>query len=236
MRIPPTTTRILTKFKAKNPEARLLRRRGDLRRRPRSASRSARQGLGIPYLGADGIQERQRRDPRARSSTSPALRRRTTRTAPSPRSATSRRKAEFAKNFSEHFKADKEFNTPGAYSVPATPAPQIILKAMETLKANASADRSIREGVRARRVGSGAHLRRPSSARRRSTRTATPPRRSSRSTRPTWRPPRAGRLGLQEQQQLRRPVSRQTRSEWEPEDRMVPGSLHSRLRRARRLA
>ena len=60
-------------------------------------------------------------------------------------------KAEFDKNFSEHFKADKEFNTPGAYSGPAYACATVILKSLEeTLKANASADqKAIREGVRA---------------------------------------------------------------------------------------
>jgi branched-chain amino acid transport system substrate-binding protein len=60
-------------------------------------------------------------------------------------------KAEFDKNFAEHFKADKEFNTPGAYSGPAYACATVILKSLEAfLKGNASADQAaIREGTRA---------------------------------------------------------------------------------------
>jgi branched-chain amino acid transport system substrate-binding protein len=60
-------------------------------------------------------------------------------------------KAEFDKNFTEHFKADKEFPTPGSYSGPAYACATVILKSLEeTLKANAGADlKAIREGVRA---------------------------------------------------------------------------------------
>ena len=60
-------------------------------------------------------------------------------------------KADFDARFKEHFKADKEFNTPGAYSGPANACAVVILKALEeTLKATPSADqKAIREGVRA---------------------------------------------------------------------------------------
>ncbi|MHB8892990.1 MAG: ABC transporter substrate-binding protein, partial [Candidatus Limnocylindrales bacterium] len=60
-------------------------------------------------------------------------------------------KAQFDKDFTEHFKADKEFNTPGAYSGPAYACATVILDSLaEFLKANASADQAaIREGVRA---------------------------------------------------------------------------------------
>jgi len=60
-------------------------------------------------------------------------------------------KAQFDKDFTEHFKADKEFNTPGAYSGPAYACATVILNSLtEFLKANASADQAaIREGVRA---------------------------------------------------------------------------------------
>jgi branched-chain amino acid transport system substrate-binding protein len=60
-------------------------------------------------------------------------------------------KAEFDAKFKEHFKNDKEFNTPGAYSGPAYACATVILKSLEEfLKANANADqKAIREGVRA---------------------------------------------------------------------------------------
>jgi branched-chain amino acid transport system substrate-binding protein len=60
-------------------------------------------------------------------------------------------KAAFDKSFTEHFKGDKEFNTPGAYSGPAYACATVILKSLEEfLKANPSADKAaIREGVRA---------------------------------------------------------------------------------------
>jgi branched-chain amino acid transport system substrate-binding protein len=60
-------------------------------------------------------------------------------------------KADFDARFTEHFKNDKEFNTPGAYSGPAYACATVLLKSLEeTLKANASADqKAIREGVRA---------------------------------------------------------------------------------------
>ena len=60
-------------------------------------------------------------------------------------------KAEFDKSFTEHYKADSEFNTPGAYSGPAYACATVVLKSLEEfLKANASADQAaIREGVRA---------------------------------------------------------------------------------------
>jgi branched-chain amino acid transport system substrate-binding protein len=60
-------------------------------------------------------------------------------------------KAQFDANFTEHFKNDKEFNTPGAYSGPAYACATVILDSLdEVLKANANADQAaIREGVRA---------------------------------------------------------------------------------------
>jgi len=60
-------------------------------------------------------------------------------------------KADFDARFKEHFKADKEFNTPGAYSGPAYACATVILDSLaEFLKANANADQAaIREGVRA---------------------------------------------------------------------------------------
>lgn len=60
-------------------------------------------------------------------------------------------KADFTARFTEHFKADKEFNTPGAYSGPANACAVVILNSLEAfLKTNANADQAaIREGVRA---------------------------------------------------------------------------------------
>jgi branched-chain amino acid transport system substrate-binding protein len=60
-------------------------------------------------------------------------------------------KADFTARFTEHFKADKEFNTPGAYSGPANACAVVVLDALDTfLKANPNADQAaIREGVRA---------------------------------------------------------------------------------------
>ncbi len=60
-------------------------------------------------------------------------------------------KAQFDTDFTEHFKADKEFNTPGAYSGPAYACATVVLNSLtEFLKANKDADAAaIREGVRA---------------------------------------------------------------------------------------
>jgi branched-chain amino acid transport system substrate-binding protein len=60
-------------------------------------------------------------------------------------------KAQFDKDFTDHFKNDKEFNTPGAYSGPAYACATVILDSLtEFLKANPNADNAaIREGVRA---------------------------------------------------------------------------------------
>ena len=60
-------------------------------------------------------------------------------------------KAVFDKSFTEHFKADSEFNQPGAYSGPAYACATVILNSLEAvLKANSGADEAaIREGVRA---------------------------------------------------------------------------------------
>jgi branched-chain amino acid transport system substrate-binding protein len=60
-------------------------------------------------------------------------------------------KADFDAAYKEQFKADKEFNVPGAYSGPAYACTTIILDALDgVLKANPKADNAaIREGVRA---------------------------------------------------------------------------------------
>lgn len=60
-------------------------------------------------------------------------------------------KAAFDASFVEHFKADKEFNQPGAYSGPAYACATVVLNSLEAfLKANSGADNAaIREGVRA---------------------------------------------------------------------------------------
>jgi branched-chain amino acid transport system substrate-binding protein len=60
-------------------------------------------------------------------------------------------KAQFTKDFEEHFKSDSEFKTPGAYSGPAYACATVILDSLEAfLKDNANADQAaIREGVRA---------------------------------------------------------------------------------------
>ena len=60
-------------------------------------------------------------------------------------------KAKFDADFKEHFKADSEFNTPGAYSGPAYACATVILNSLdEFLKTNSGADNAaIREGVRA---------------------------------------------------------------------------------------
>ncbi len=60
-------------------------------------------------------------------------------------------KAAFDASFKEHFKADSEFNQPGAYSGPAYACATVVLDSLEAfLKANSGADEAaIREGVRA---------------------------------------------------------------------------------------
>ena len=59
-------------------------------------------------------------------------------------------KKDFDAQFTEHFKADADFKTPGAYSGPANACATVILKSLEeALKANPADDAAIREGVRA---------------------------------------------------------------------------------------
>jgi branched-chain amino acid transport system substrate-binding protein len=60
-------------------------------------------------------------------------------------------KADFKAAFEEHFKADSEFNTPGAYSGPAYACTTVVLDSLKAfLEATPSADQAaIREGVRA---------------------------------------------------------------------------------------
>jgi branched-chain amino acid transport system substrate-binding protein len=60
-------------------------------------------------------------------------------------------KAAFDASFKEHFKADSEFNQPGAYSGPAYACATVVLNSLEAfLKSNSGADEAaIREGVRA---------------------------------------------------------------------------------------
>jgi branched-chain amino acid transport system substrate-binding protein len=60
-------------------------------------------------------------------------------------------KADFDARYAEHYKADADFKTAGAYSGPAYACAQVILKGLEEfLKANPNADaKAIREGVRA---------------------------------------------------------------------------------------
>ena len=91
---------------------------------------------------------------------------------------------DFEAAFADHFKADADFKTAGSYSGPAYACATVILDSLKaTLDANASADQAaIREGVRAYASNPPTSSKR-SSGRSRSTRTATPPSRSSRSTR-----------------------------------------------------
>jgi branched-chain amino acid transport system substrate-binding protein len=59
-------------------------------------------------------------------------------------------KKQFDADYTEHFKADSEYKTPGAYSGPAHACATVILKSLEeALKANPADDKAIREGVRA---------------------------------------------------------------------------------------
>jgi branched-chain amino acid transport system substrate-binding protein len=59
-------------------------------------------------------------------------------------------KADFDARFAEHFKADSEFKTPGAYSGPANACAVVILKSLEeALKTNPADNAAIREAVRA---------------------------------------------------------------------------------------
>jgi len=60
-------------------------------------------------------------------------------------------KKDFDARFTEHFKADTDYSTPGSYSGPAYACATVILKSLEEfLKTNASADNAaIREGVHA---------------------------------------------------------------------------------------
>lgn len=58
-------------------------------------------------------------------------------------------KKDFDASFADHFKADADFKTPGAYSGPANACAVVILKSLEeALKANPADDAAIREGVR----------------------------------------------------------------------------------------
>jgi branched-chain amino acid transport system substrate-binding protein len=59
-------------------------------------------------------------------------------------------KKAFDAEFTEHFKADADFKTPGAYSGPAHACATILLKSLDAaVKAGAADDAAIREGVRA---------------------------------------------------------------------------------------
>jgi branched-chain amino acid transport system substrate-binding protein len=60
-------------------------------------------------------------------------------------------KKDFDAQFTEHFKNDQDFKTPGSYSGPGYACATVILKSLEEfLKTNANADqKAIREGVRA---------------------------------------------------------------------------------------
>jgi len=58
-------------------------------------------------------------------------------------------KKDFDAAFTEHFKADSDFNTPGAYSGPANACAVVILDSLKAaLAAGATDDAAIREGVR----------------------------------------------------------------------------------------
>jgi branched-chain amino acid transport system substrate-binding protein len=58
-------------------------------------------------------------------------------------------KKDFDAAYAEHFKADSDFNTPGAYSGPANACAIVILKSLEAaVAAGATDDAAIREGVR----------------------------------------------------------------------------------------
>jgi branched-chain amino acid transport system substrate-binding protein len=58
-------------------------------------------------------------------------------------------KKDFDAAYTEHFKADADFKTPGAYSGPANACAVVILKSLEAaLAAGATDDAAIREGVR----------------------------------------------------------------------------------------
>jgi len=59
-------------------------------------------------------------------------------------------KKDFDAAYTEHFKADAEYKTPGAYSGPAHACATVMLKSLEeAVKAGAADDAAIREGVRA---------------------------------------------------------------------------------------
>lgn len=60
-------------------------------------------------------------------------------------------KKDFDAQYTEHFKADQDYKTPGSYSGPGYACATVILKSLEEfLKTNANADqKAIREGVRA---------------------------------------------------------------------------------------
>ena len=58
-------------------------------------------------------------------------------------------KKDFDAAYTEHFKADSDFNTPGAYSGPANACAVVILNSLKAaLEAGATDDAAIREGVR----------------------------------------------------------------------------------------
>ena len=184
---------------------RLLRRRRDLRwrpppqadapGRPRRSRSSAPDGIVNGNGDADGLADQHRRRGRRqqRIGTVAAI-------------GDFPAKADFDP-LREHFKADKEFKTPGAYSGPALRLRHVILKSLEeTLKANAGRPGGHPRG-RPRYASTRPRRSRPSSARRRSTRTATPTQPFISFYMVDLRRADGRRLGLQGAAELRRSAS-----------------------------
>ena len=182
-RTPPTSTAIITDAKAKNPDGvyygGVVTSGGGL-----LLKQLRQQGLTIPFLGPDGIvngagDAKGSLIQIAGAEAADELVRHGRRHRRLPG------KADFDAAFTEHFKADADFKTPGAYSGPAYACATVILEVAQggPRRPNPSADQAaIREGVRAYATDP-THSSTRSWARSRSTRTATPPSSSSRSTR-----------------------------------------------------
>jgi len=108
------------------------------------------QGLTIPFTGGDGIKNGSGKDKGALIQIAGAEAAKNS-FATLAAIGDFPARGQFEKDYAEHFKADAEFNTAGAYSGPGNACAVIILKSLEEfLKANPDADpAAIREGVRA---------------------------------------------------------------------------------------
>ncbi len=108
----------------------------------------AQQGLDVPFLGPDGIKNGSGEDEGALIQIAGADESKNS-YATVAAIGDFPAKAEFDARFTEHFKDESDFKTPGAYSGPAYACATIILEALEKAAAGAADMAALREAVRA---------------------------------------------------------------------------------------